>query len=116
MEKRSIADRVETLEMIVEELRKLPAQIEALDARVASLDARLGSLNEQFLHFRTETRGEFSAVREEMRAGFAKVDEDFVRMREEMRQGDEDTRRYMRVLHEDVIARIAVLSEQFRRN
>jgi hypothetical protein len=32
-------------------------------------------------------------------------------LREEIRSGDEETRRYMRVLHEDVIARIAAISE-----
>ena len=29
-----------------------------------------------------------------------------------MREGDEETRRYMRVLHEEVIERIATISER----
>ena len=43
------------------------------------------------------------------------VDRQFALVREEIRQGDEETRRYMRVLYEDVTARIAVLGEQFRK-
>ncbi len=35
-------------------------------------------------------------------------------LRAEIRQGDEETRRYMRVLHEDVIARIAALGDARR--
>lgn len=32
-------------------------------------------------------------------------------LRAEVREGDEETRRYMRVLHEEVLSRIAVLQE-----
>ena len=32
----------------------------------------------------------------------------------EIREGDEETRRYMRVLHEEVISRIAILAESRR--
>ena len=46
-------------------------------------------------------------LRDEMRLGFSAV-------RQEIREGDEETRRYMRVLHEDVIARIAALGEARR--
>ena len=35
-------------------------------------------------------------------------------LRAEIRQGDEETRQYMRVLHEDVIARIAALGDARR--
>jgi hypothetical protein len=67
--------------------------LEELPERVASLEGRVASLEGQVLQFRAEVRVEFSAVREEMRAG------------------DEETRRQMRVLHEEVIARIALLDE-----
>ena len=119
MERRNLGSRVETLEKTVSELETLPAQVEALTLRV-------GSLEGQFLQFRSETRGEFSALRDEMRAGFARVDGELVSVRDEMRagfgeirkaieQGDEESRGFMRVLHEDLVARIAVLGEQFRR-
>ena len=83
----SLADRLAILEERVEELSALPARISALEL--------------QILQFRGEVRTEFSAVRQELRA--------------EIRAGDEETRRYMRVLHEDVIARIALIQEGPRR-
>ena len=47
-------------------------------------------------------------LRDEIRAG----DEETRRsLREEIRTGDEETRRYMRMLHEDVIARLAIIQE-----
>ena len=172
MARHSLADRVEKLEKAVDDPGKLPARVEALEARTDALDVQFGQ-------FHTDMRVEFSAMREEMRAGFAhvnnrlakvdsqlaevnerfakvddqfaevnerfakvddqfaqvnerfakvddqfaqvnerfaKVDEQLVNVRQEIRQGDEETRRFMRVLHEDVIARIAVLGEQVRRN
>jgi len=58
----------------------------------------------QFLQLRDEMRGECSAVRAEIRDGDAALGE-------EIRRGDEETRNYMRVLHEEVIARIATIGE-----
>jgi hypothetical protein len=60
------------------------------------LPDRIASLEEQFVQFRVEVRGEFSAVRSELR--------------KEIREGDEETRRQMRVLHEDLVARIATIN------
>ena len=77
----------------MQSLEELPERLTSLEGRVASLDGRVASLEGQVLQFRAEVRVEFSAVREEMRAG------------------DEETRRQMRVLHEEVIARIALLDE-----
>lgn len=51
---------------------------------------------------RVEMHSEFAAVRAELRA--------------EIRAGDEETRRHMRVLHEDVISRIALLQESMDRS
>jgi len=68
----------------VENLQRLPEQVD-------SLAVRLDRMEVQIVQLRDEMHSEFSAVRAEMRAG------------------DEETRRLMRVLHEDVIARIALL-------
>jgi hypothetical protein len=57
-------------------------------------------LEERFLQLHSETRGEFSAVRHEMHR-LAET------LRVEIRAGDAETRRYMRVLHEEVLSRIA---------
>jgi vacuolar-type H+-ATPase subunit I/STV1 len=75
-------------------------RVEELEARVAKLEQlpeRIDGLASQIVQLRTEMHGEFSAVRTEIR--------------EEIRLGDEETRRYMRVLHEEVISRIAMIQE-----
>ena len=79
----------------VEILEQLPERVTALEAQIVQL--------------RDEMRAEFSATRAEARAG----DEHVVRsLREEIRAGDEETRRFVRILHEEVIARIKLLGGQ----
>ena len=63
------------------------------------LPERLGALESQVLQLRDEMRAEFSATRSELRN----------ELRQEIRDGDEKTRRLMRVLHEEVLARIETL-------
>ncbi len=60
---------------------------------VEELPGRTDRLESQIVQLRTEMRDEFSAVRTEMRAG------------------DEETRRYMRVLFEEYVGRIKVVRE-----
>jgi chromosome segregation ATPase len=113
----SLENRLVSLERQMETLRGLPDQVSSLES--------------QFLQFRTETRGELSALRlevgtlgQDLRHEIAVVREtlhalrqDMHDMRDELRQeiraGDEDTRRYMRVLHEEVLSRIALLGERW---
>ena len=57
----------------------------------------------------TRVETEFAALRSELRAEFAAV-------RVEIHGGDEETRRQMRLLHEDVISRIALLQEGIDRS
>jgi len=79
----------------VEILEQLPERVTALEAQIVQL--------------RDEMRAEFSATRAEARAG----DEHVVRsLREEIRAGDEETRRFVRILHEEVIERIKLLGGQ----
>ena len=73
--------RVEILEDRVDLLEKLPARVAGLESQVVQL--------------RDEMRAEFSAVRTELR--------------QEIRAGDQETQRLMRVLHEEVLARIETL-------
>lgn len=100
---------MDNLERRVETLEQLPERVTALAAQIVQL--------------RDEMRSEFSATRAETRAG----DEETRRtLREEIRAGDEETRRvlttrmddlfganerHMRVLHEDLVQRIATLKE-----
>jgi len=94
MVRSTLAARVTILEQKVERLEQLPQQIDALAS--------------QIMQFREDLRMELSGLRADMRAG----DEETRRvLREEIRAGDEETRRLMRVLHEDLIGRIARLNE-----
>jgi hypothetical protein len=71
----------ERVSLVENELRGMPERVTALDA--------------EFQQFRVEVRDEFSATREQLQ--------------KEIREGDEETRRLMRMLHEDLVARIALI-------
>ena len=96
--------RVKILEEKVERLETLPARVAAVES--------------QILQLRDEMRSEFSAVRREfdtLRIDLrAELQSTTASLRAEIREGDEETRRFMRVLHEDVIARLAALAEARR--
>lgn len=106
--------------------KSLEARVDMLERRVQILEQlpdRVTAVEQQIVQLRDEMRAEFSATRAEARAG----DEDVVRrlrdeiragdarviqtLREEIRAGDEETRRFMRILHEDLVARIEILGE-----
>jgi hypothetical protein len=55
----------------------------------------------------SEVRNAFS----DGHGGLINVRAEFAAVRDEIRTGDEETRRLMRVLHEEVISRIALLGE-----
>jgi hypothetical protein len=104
MSRPTLTQRVEILEQKVERLETLPARMAAVEL--------------QILHLRDEMQTGFSAVCQEM-AGMrddlrTELKSTAESLRAEIREGDEATRRYMRVLHEDVIARIAALGDARR--
>jgi hypothetical protein len=82
--------RIEILERKVESLELLPARMTALESQISQLA--------------DEMRVAFSAIRQEMTTAISQLEE-------RIRSGDEETRRYMRVLHEDVIERISRIQE-----
>jgi hypothetical protein len=86
MTPKTVEERVLTLETEMDGLRGLPAKVDALGLELSQ--------------FRKETRVEFSAVRAEIKA----VDDG-------LRSQIQETCRQMRVLHEDVIARLALIQE-----
>lgn len=61
--------------------------------QLVDLRRDLTTLRDEFVSIRVEVRNEFGALRGELRSG------------------DEETRRQMRVLHEEVISRIALILE-----
>ena len=81
--------RVRILEQEVEDFKVLPARMQAVEGRLHAVEV-------QIVQLRQEMRAEFSTVRLEIQVG------------------DGETRRYMRVLHEEVISRIARLGESQR--
>jgi predicted phage gp36 major capsid-like protein len=115
---------MDNLERRVETLEQLPERVTSLAAQIVQLRDEMRS---EFSATRAEARQSDEAVvrmlREEMRQGNDTV----VRvLREEIRAGDEETRRvlttrmddlfganerHMRLLHEDLVQRIATLKE-----
>ena len=81
MERKSLEERVTLLE---NELRGLPERVGAVGTQVTAVVV-------QAAEFREEVRAEFAAVRKEIK------------------DGDDETRRLMRVLHEDLVARISLI-------
>ena len=74
----------------------LARRVDRLEQRMDALEtlpSQVANLATQFSQFREEVAREFIAVRQELR------------------DGDEETRRFMRVLHEEVIARLKQIQE-----
>jgi hypothetical protein len=112
---RNLTERVEVLEMKAELLEEVPARLSAVES--------------QIVHLRTEMRGEFSAVRQEMgelgtglrqemselRTGLGQeirgLETD---LRQDMRALNDETKAEMRVLHEEVLDRISRINEGTR--
>jgi len=123
MARRSLTERVEVLEQTVGAGETLSDRVSAVEVQVLQLRSEM---RDEFAAVRAEMRGEFAAVRAEMRAGdqglraeigavgarlreeIRAVDE---ALRQEIRTGEAETRRHMRVLHEEVISRIATLQK-----
>lgn len=108
----------------------MPPQSVGDGERTDAASNRVAELGTQIAQLRGEMREEFSAIRGELQdirgngAGLslAKLHEEIralrgpggegltlVGLRQEIRDGDEETRRLMRVLHEDLVRRIALL-------
>jgi hypothetical protein len=79
----ALVTRVEILETKMELLENLPDRVSAVEL--------------QIVHLRSEMHEQSLVVRKALRT--------------EIRVGDEETRRYMRVLHEEVLSRIATIQE-----
>jgi F0F1-type ATP synthase membrane subunit b/b' len=137
MAEKSLEERVNMLERGVEILEQLPDRVTALEVQIVELrgemraefsatraEAREG--DERVIQtLREEIRAGdervIQTLREEIRAGDEHVvqtlrqeihagDEHVVQtLRREIRAGDEETRRFMRILHEDLVERIEIL-------
>lgn len=98
--------------------QSVESRVESLERRVTDVEGsqqRWDVLTTQILQLQTEMREGFSAIREEFhRVGgeFHRVGEEFNRLREEVHRDLDALGNQMRVLHEDVIARLKITHEQ----
>ena len=129
MSSKTMDERVTDLEKLAETLAPMPLRMQAVEGRLGvvetrlgvvetrlgTVETRLGTVESQIVQLRTEMRVEFSAVRHEMADGLTSV-------RTELRADIADrgrelaghilaTQRQMRVMHEEVIKRIALIGE-----
>jgi predicted nucleic acid-binding Zn-ribbon protein len=94
MAQESLETRMDSLERRMEILERLPDRVTALESQIVQL--------------RDEMRSEFSAVRTDIRTG----DEETRRMlTERMESLFDANERHMRLLHEDLVERLARSSE-----
>jgi predicted nucleic acid-binding Zn-ribbon protein len=101
----------------VNALRQLPEQVSAVAGDLAALRGDFTELKRDMAELRgnvSELRRDMSEVRNAFsdgHGGVINVREEFAAIRQEIRTGDEETRRQMRILHEEVISRLALLDE-----
>jgi|tagenome__1003787_1003787.scaffolds.fasta_scaffold20730889_2 hypothetical protein len=94
MATQTLAARMDNVEQRIARLEELPARVDALGVQISQL--------------REEMRGDFSAVRDEIRAG----DEETRRvLRDEIRTGLAEVMAQARTLHEDQRAALALIAE-----
>ena len=79
-----------------------------IEVRLVNVEGRLDTVELQIVQLRVEMRGEFSGVRQEMRDGTADLERRFAG---HLLASEERTGRQLRILHEDVIAKIVLLAE-----
>ena len=117
MPKPSLPERVAILEEKVDSLAALPARVAGLESQVLQLrDEMRAGFSAIRSEFETTIRSALAAFRDEFRVEMraemhAEVHARGETLRGEIRAGDEETRRYMLVLHEDLVARISVIGE-----
>jgi hypothetical protein len=121
----NLTDRVEILERKVRILETLPPRMEAVAWQIIQLRKEMSV---EFRSVRDEIRAVDAGLRDEIRAVDAGLRQAIravdvglrvemetreasllEKIRAEIRDGDEQTRTYMRVLHEEVISKIATL-------
>ena len=111
MNGKTMDERVTNLEKLAESLAPLPMRMEAVEGRLGVVETRLGTVESQIVQLRTEMRVEFSAVRREMTDLGSELRGDIAAHVVDLTGHILETQREMRVLHEEVIRRIALIGE-----
>jgi hypothetical protein len=105
MTPQTIEERLDRLERRVTKLERLPARIDALTLQVSQLRVEM---RDEF----SAVRGEMTQMREELRGEMHAIRDDLIEQIDGKIDGTIDGLAVqMRVLHEEVISRIALLSE-----
>ena len=118
MSGKTMDERVTDLEKVAKSLAPLPVRMETVEARLGVVETRLGTVEtrlstveSQIVQQRTEMHVEFSAVRREMADFRSELRADIAAQGVELTGHIHATQREMRVLHEEVIRRIALIGE-----
>ena len=93
------------LEEQMQELRELPARVAGVELQIMQVR---GEMREAF----SATRGEMHGIRDELRIEMHGIRDELLA---EIRLGDQATRDFMRMLHEEALARIATIGEGTKR-
>ena len=101
----TLTRRVELLEEKMQGLADLPGRVTRVEERLTSVEGRLTSVDERL----TGVEGRLMTVENELGALRVEMRGEFVKVRQEIRSGDEETRNLMRILHEEVIERFKLL-------
>jgi hypothetical protein len=131
MASQTIEERVDVVEQRVTALNALPARVDALSTQIVDLR---GEMHTEFSASRAEMHAAFSTVRGEARSEFAAIrggerdaetpslcslknDTGDLRdtLRKEIQDNGDRIIGQVRVLHEDLVARIALLGEKPKR-
>ena len=99
----------------MEDLRSLPERVAGVESQILQFR---GEMHSEFSALRDEMHGELSAVRDDLRTGLRSHAERLEKLESALvaiRQDNEETRSQARMLHEEVLARIALLQEGRRR-
>ena len=108
MQERSVIERIQVLEQNVAALEELPARVSAVELQIVQLR---DEMRVEFSATRGELRGEMRAMQEGLRGEISAVHQELVAL---ITHTTEETRRGMRVLHEDLKSTIKTLGETGR--
>ena len=125
MYEKTMDERVTALEQLAESLSPLPAQMAEMNGRMTNVEGRLGNVEGRLGNVEgrlenvesqiVQLRGALDVRTTEILQVIDSASKATQTMRDEVigtvKESDEETRRQMRVLHEDLVERIARLGE-----
>ena len=114
MYEKTMDERVAALEKVAESLAPLPAQMAAMNGRMADVEGRLGNVESQIVQLRDALDVRTSEILEVIDSASKATQTMHDEVIRTVKDGDEETRRQMRVLHEDLVERIGRLGESRR--